>query len=327
MSDPLHGRHDPLAQLIREAGRREAPPTQAYERALAAATEVWRKKVRRRRGRVAGAIAAGAAALTVSALVLLNNVDAPSPVREPIAQVARVIGDVRVRSSGAEEWRSVHEEHSALQSGDLLRTGPASAIALHIGEMSVRVAGGAQVVFESRSLLRLEDGKVYIDTGSGGIEDQVLVVTKAGSVADIGTQFEVLYQDRRYRVRVREGRVLLQHGDQRQRGSAGDEISIGRNGAVSVASIAADGPEWQWVQSLASAPEIDDQPLAILLAWVARETGRAVRYATPAIERKVTTTILHGSIRNLEPLDALAVMLATTDLEHELMPDGTIMIR
>ena len=49
-----------------------------------------------------------------------------------------------------------------------------------------------------------------------------------------------------------------------------------------------------WVHALASAPDIDNQPLTILLAWVARETGVAVRYATPAIERRAST---HDSAR------------------------------
>ena len=52
-----------------------------------------------------------------------------------------------------------------------------------------------------------------------------------------------------------------------------------------------------------------------------------MRYATPAIERRASGTILHGSIRGLEPLEALAVMLATTDLRHEVLADGTIMIK
>ena len=302
-------------------------PAQAYERALVATTQVWRMKVRRRRLRLVGALAACIGAISLGAAVVLDSFDAPDPMREPIVRVARVIGDVRVRATSSDEWRSLHEELTTLPSDTVLRTGPASAVALQAGDVSVRIAGGTEIVLESRSRLRLTNGKVYVDTGSAGVQGRMLVVTDAGSVADIGTQFEVLYEDSRYRVRVREGYVLLERGDQRRRGSAGDDISIDRDGRVSIASIAADDPDWRWVQSLASAPEIDDRPLAVLVAWVARETGMTVRYATPAIERKATTTILHGSIRNLEPLEALAVMLATTDLRHEVRPDGTIMIR
>jgi hypothetical protein len=128
-------------------------------------------------------------------------------------------------------------------------------------------------------------------------------------------------------VRVREGEILLQRDDGVRRGAAGQEISIDASGAVSIASIRPDDPAWAWVQTLAAAPDIDRQPLTVLLAWVSRETGASIRYATPAVEHKAATTILHGSIRHLTPLEALTVMLATTDLSHELLADGTIMIK
>ena len=107
----------------------------------------------------------------------------------------------------------------------------------------------------------------------------------------------------------------------------GEQLSIDASGVIRRTPIAADDPAWHWVQALAAAPDVDNQPLAVLVAWVARETGIKVRYATPAVERRAMTTILHGSIRNLEPLEALAVMLATTDLQHEVLADGTIMIK
>ena len=68
-------------------------------------------------------------------------------------------------------------------------------------------------------------------------------------------------------------------------------------------------------------------PLTVLLEWVARETGRVIQFDKPEIERKAGTTILHGNIRHLAPLEALEVMLATTDLEYALPDDGTILIR
>jgi hypothetical protein len=128
-------------------------------------------------------------------------------------------------------------------------------------------------------------------------------------------------------VRVREGEVLLQRGAAHRRGRAGAQISIDVNGIASSAAIAADDPAWRWVNQLVAAPDIDNQPLTTLLAWVARETGVAVRYATPAIERRASGTILHGSIRGLEPLEALSAMLATTDFRHEVLADGTIVIK
>jgi ferric-dicitrate binding protein FerR (iron transport regulator) len=170
-------------------------------------------------------------------------------------------------------------------------------------------------------------GAVYLDTGMTGTTRRIAVVTRAGTVTDVGTQFEVHDRDGQYRVRVREGEVLLQSDDGLRRGVAGQEIRIDASGDVSVGSIRPDDPAWAWVQALATAPDIDRQPLTVLLAWVSRETGASIRYATPAVERKAATTILHGSIRHLTPLEALSVMLATTDLRHEVLTDGTIIIK
>jgi ferric-dicitrate binding protein FerR (iron transport regulator) len=327
MNDPLGTSHDSLARLIEAAGRREAPPTQAYERALAATTQVWQAKVRRRRWRIAANMAAGIATLGLGTFIALRSFESGPSIAEPIANVARVIGAVSVRSSDSRDWTSLREDGPALPSGAVLRTSARSGAALQIGDVSVRIADRSEVVVESGSQLQLAHGKVYVDTVSDRGTGRMRVISDGGTVTDVGTQFEVLYQPGAYRVRVREGEVLLQRGEERWRSRAGEQISIDGNGVVSNATIAADDPAWRWVQALGSAPDIDNQPLTILLAWVAREAGVAVRYATPAIEQRASDTILHGSIRGLEPLDALAVMLATTDLRHEVLADGTIMIK
>ena len=316
---------DLLERLISAAGKREAPPPQAYERALEAATEAWRAQVRRRRWRLASALAACVAVVAIGVGIAVRSFDSPPITPQPIARVSRVVGDVRMRTE-ALTWRSL-QDAASLSTGAVVRVETASAAALQLGAASVRIAGDAEIVLESASRLRLRRGKVYVDAGGDDSTDATLIVTDTLSVSDVGTQFEVQEGAEGARVRVREGAVLLEHQGVRRRGAAGDQISIDRSGVVSFSTIAPNDREWRWIEALATAPDIDNEPLTVLLAWVARETGAPVRYATPAIERKATATILHGSIRNLEPLIALSVMLATTDLRHEVLPDGTIMIR
>lgn len=327
MSDPSHASQDPLAHLIHVAGRREAPPAQTYERALAAATQSWQTTLRRHRWRRMTSLAAGIAVLGVGLGIAWYSLTSQDAVAQPVAKITRVIGAVRVKPAGSRDWISLRDDAGPLLTGATLRTETSSAAALQIEAISLRIADGAEVVLESKSRLRLVRGKVYVDTGAPGVVGRMLVVTDAASVSDVGTQFEVQYQQSNYHVRVREGEVLLQHGSQRQHGAAGEQISIDGAGTIRVAPFARDDPSWRWVHALASAPDIDNQPLTFLLGWVARETGVAIRYASPAVERKATNTILHGSIRHLEPLQALTVMMATTDLQHEVLSDGTIMIK
>jgi hypothetical protein len=85
--------------------------------------------------------------------------------------------------------------------------------------------------------------------------------------------------------------------------------------------------EWRWVESIATAPDVNDQPVMELLDWVARETGRPIRFKDAEVERRAASTILHGSVRNLAPLDALSLMLATTDLDYVELTDGTLLIQ
>jgi ferric-dicitrate binding protein FerR (iron transport regulator) len=319
MTDQLIPTQDSVARLIRAAGRRESPPAEAYERTLNAATNVWQNKLRNRRRRMMLGLAAGIAAFAVSIGTAIRLLESPRIAPEPVASVVRVIGSVRARSSDARDWTFVAEDSGPLSTG--------TGAALQLNGVSLRLASGAEVVLDSPSRLRLVRGTVYLDTGLTSSTRQVAVVTGAGTVTDIGTQFEVHYLDGAYRVRVREGEVLLEHDDGLRRGIAGQQISIDASGEISIASIAPDDPAWVWVQALATAPDIDRQPLTLLLAWVSRETGASIRYATPAVERRARTTILHGSIRHLTPVEALTVMLATTDLRHEVLPDGTIMIK
>jgi ferric-dicitrate binding protein FerR (iron transport regulator) len=182
-------------------------------------------------------------------------------------------------------------------------------------------------VLASQAYLSLQQGTVYVDSGGDPTQHGMRIVAGSTWVTDVGTQFEVRYRGHDYRVRVREGAVLVERGALSRRGTAGEQISIDENDVISSSEIAANDPDWRWIHSLASAPDIDEQPLTVLLAWVARESGVKVRYASPAIERRATATILHGSIQRLKPFEALEVMLATTDLRYEVLSDGTILIK
>ncbi len=327
MNDPSPIPPDTLASLIQACGHREAPPEWAYERAYAAMTDAWRAKVRARRARTIVTLAASIAVLGVTAGAYPESVRITSSTgRERRKRRARDrLSSGPPRGCGRVDF--VEGDWAALLEGTELRTLAGSAAAVQIRGVSVRIADRTQLVLDSQARLSLQQGTVYVDTGGNVEQRGMLIVTGSTSVTDVGTQFEVRYRGSDYRVRVREGAVLLQRGELRRRGTAGEQITLDEDDGVRITPIAANDPDWRWIHSLASAPDIDEQPLTVLLAWVARESGVKVRYASPAIERKATATILHGSIQRLKPFEALEVMLATTDLRHEVLPDGTILIK
>jgi ferric-dicitrate binding protein FerR (iron transport regulator) len=326
MNDPSSTPPDTLASLIQAGGRREAPPEWAYERAYAAMSGAWQAKLRARRARTLVALAASIAVLGVSVSFVLNMRESRPHALASLGRVERLIGAVEVRT-GAGEWTQLKDTATDLTEGTQLRTSAGSGAALQISGASVRIADRTELVLDSQARLLVQQGTLYVDTG-GDIEPQrMLIIAGSTSVTDVGTQYEVRYRGGEYRVRVREGLVLLQRRGLQRRGIAGEQITVGQDDVFRSTPIAANDPDWRWIQGLAPAPDIDEQPLTVLLAWVAREAGVQVRYSSPAIERKATATILHGTIQRLKPFEALEVMLATTDLRYELLADGTILIK
>src|SRR5688500_6901257 len=208
MTDPPITTQDSVARLIRAAGRRELPPPETYERALSDATDVWQKKVSQRRRRMMLSVAAGIAALAVSFGAAIRLLESPQIASAPVASVVRVIGSVRVRAAVDRDWTFVGENSRPLSTGTVVQAGPASSAALQLNGVSLRLASGAEVVLDSPSRLQLAHGTIYLDTGTTGSARQIAVVTAAGTVTDVGTQFEVQSLDGGYRVRVREDEGL-----------------------------------------------------------------------------------------------------------------------
>jgi ferric-dicitrate binding protein FerR (iron transport regulator) len=325
-TDPPTANDDGLAQLISSAGRRETPPADAYEQTLRVATEAWEKKVRARRWRLASSLAASIV-LILSVVLVWQGAEERVTTATPsiVATLDKTLGTLERRTS-EQEWTVMSESSRVIAAETHLRTHEkASAGLLLQGGQSLRLAGGTEVVLLSSSKVRLVTGKAYIDTRNS-LSGSVELLTEAGTAIDIGTQFEVLYQDQHFRLRVRDGVVMLQRRGGEIRSGAGEQVAIEPEGGVRRTLVEQADPDWQWAEALAPTPEIEGRPLSALLDWVRRETGRNILYANREIQRRTEYTILHGSIEGLAPLDALRVMLATTDFDYRIGEDGSIRI-
>jgi ferric-dicitrate binding protein FerR (iron transport regulator) len=318
--------------LIRIAGRRVAPPEASYRRTLELATDAWRAKttgVRRRRRAIASlsVLAAGVVLLVALLPLLRRPVDAPAV---PVATLQRMIGQLEVLTPGASAWRLVRDDDATLLATSRVRTGPGSRAGFRLsGGVSLRLAEGTEMTLDRANRLTLIAGRAYVDSGGAAqAGTPVEIVTRTANAREVGTQFEVALLGETYRLRVREGGVLLSYDDERQAtGAAGEQLLIEPGRQLVRTSILSTDAAWQWVETVAPTPDLNDRPVSDLLDWVARETGRAIRYADREVERRAATTILHGSIRHLAPLEALDVMLATTQLEYVAQPDGTLLIQ
>ena len=308
---------DMVAALIQAAGRRTEPPADAYRQVLDAAMTALREKSRRRRERswLIGAAAAGIAAVSVMLLLQRGEVS----LQPRMATVVRTIGAVELRSG--ERWKPLVESGGAIPAGTSLRTLAGGGAALSLGDgTSLRLAATTEVQFDGPRHILLRDGMLYLDNRAS-LGTGFRIGTPLGTVHDIGTQFEVRVADGMLRLRVREGHVEIDRAGERLTGGAGEQLEIDVLGGVTRSMIGTTDPAWRWAETMAPAPDIDGRPATELLAWVARETGRRLRYQSPDVEQRAATVILHGNIRHLAPLAALDAMLATTDLEYVLEGD------
>lgn len=312
-----HNGPDLVASLIRAAGRRTVPPIDAYQQVLTAATAAFREKSAKRRGRnwMLLAAAASVAALSVALLLQWNA----TSTQAQIATVARVIGAVELETAGG--WKPMTRVGGSLGSGASLRTLAGGSLALEFaGGASLRLAAATEVQMDGPRRVLLRTGTLYLDN-KGSVGTGYQIETPAGTARDVGTQFELHVAGNALRLRVREGRVEVDRAGHLVSGSAGEQLEIDVLGGVMRSTISATDAAWQWTEAVAPAPDIDGQPVTVLLDWVARETGWRLHYESAAVEARAANVILHGNIRHLAPLAALDVMLATTDLEYALVGD------
>jgi ferric-dicitrate binding protein FerR (iron transport regulator) len=185
----------------------------------------------------------------------------------------------------------------------------------------LRLDSGTRVRIASATELTLDRGAVYVDSNHSG----VVIRTPIGSVRDIGTQFEVRLAADRMRVRVREGRVDLQHGGATHSAAAGVELDADAGGGVTEHSIARSGADWEWVVRAAPPIHLDGRTLSEVVASVTRDEGvKAVWFDETS--RNAASMRLHGDVP-LTPEEALDTALVASGLTSRTDGDRLIIKR
>lgn len=180
----------------------------------------------------------------------------------------------------------------------------------------------------SPTVLELERGAVYVDTGEGP-QKAIEIRTSVGTVRDIGTRFAVrIVEPERSAllVRVRDGAVLTEQNGRIYRTQAGQELTLRSDGTWERHEAAPYGPEWAWVLAATPGFEIEGRTLREFLHWVSRETGWRIVLADAGLEDSASQTVLHGSIGKLPPDQAPFAVLPGAGLEGEV-ENGALIVR
>ena len=266
------------------------------------------------------AVAAVLAAVGVTVWVARPPLAAPA-----IGSLSRLDGRELSVTYGLFQRRNLQSGDS-LRIGDRLTTDGPARVALARGG-TLRIAAGSTVQVTGRRRLSLQRGLIYVDIPPGlPAEEPLRVDTRAGSVEHVGTEFEVLTDDRAVRVRVREGRIRFLGKTDTVLADAGTELLVTPGKAIAQRSIDTFGGDWSWTTALAPDYDIEGRPLIGFLQWVSRELGRPLDFADANARKIADRTILHGSVRHQAPMDAMSNVLATTSLKYEIRGD-TIWVR
>lgn len=287
-----------------QAGLADAPPAQAP------AVEEVRPGAVRRRGLfvVAASVAVG---LAVGLGLWSTRGTAPAPV---VARVTAVQG------------ASALKVGDAVDADSRIVTGEATVALVLSSGLSVRLAPASESVFESAERLRLDRGRVYVDSGSRAAGDPWVVETGLGEVRHLGTQYLVALEDEGLSVAVREGRIALrpaQGGTAQTTAIAGERLRVAADapGQILRTALSPTDAQWDWVESVPSSIEVEGRTLGEFLIWYRRETAQTV-----TLDGVDAATRLHGSIAGLTPDEALEAIAAATDLDVR-RAEGQIVVR
>jgi ferric-dicitrate binding protein FerR (iron transport regulator) len=293
--------------LLHLAGPRLTAPADRAQRVRSAVHSAWQTRTRRRANRRRGLLviawlgaAASVAIIGSGALVERTAL----PLGDPVAVVDQIDGSSNLR------------REDTVRMGEWIETGHDSRLALRFGDaISVRLDKGSRLRAISPNAIELTAGAVYVDTEleHGGFE----VRTPLATARDLGTQFEVRLIDASLRLRVRTGVVQLSDRTRAISGNPGTEITLSATEASS-RQIAVHGPEWEWTARLSPPLATQEMSLATFLARIAREQGWTVEYSDAEMSREAARTLLHGSLGEVAPLEAVEVAIATSGLRYRL---------
>lgn len=310
-----------VERLIKLAGEPDLPSDEGMRRARAASEHAWRQMLADSappapwHGRFLGLGFAMAAALALVAwFVGRAEFD-----NAPAIVVARVVSLDGTAVARAEDGIIPLAVDAALPARTTLESRGRMALAFG-GSLSLRLDRGTRLKVDGADQVTLLAGSLYVDSGGLNASSPLRIRTPAGEVSHIGTQFQVFVSDELTRVRVREGRVLLESrgGDRRQDLATGDALEVRGDQYLLEHGLPSFGTDWAWAAALAPALEIENRPLSEFLAWLVREQGWRLHYDSERLQEQAGEIRLHGSLEGLDTAAMLERVSLVTGVRLEV---------
>ena len=321
-----------FAELLGKAPPRSAPPAAdeaLIREAVHAEWQLVSGRYVRRRHITSFALAASVLLAVFASLNLLRDpvVDFRT---QQMATIEKQYGDISVNSRIAIADDTTSVEMAAIEGGAIVETGPASGLALgwHDGG-SLRIDENTMIVFEAVDQIYLEYGRVYFDSEQGPLASrpakrgavEFSIRTDHGVLRHLGTQYMAQVGADALVISVRDGVVSID-GKVIARASAGQQFAISASGSLSISDT--NGiDDWEWVEDATPAVNLNGRFVAEALAWVSRESGRTIRYASEGAEMLAKQAQLRGDME-LPPTRALEIFMMTVDLNARI--EGEVIV-
>ena len=302
-----------------------APRAAIDAAARVAVRDAWLAEIKRRRRSgnrrwlMAAAIGAVAVAVAWTFVRPIAGTEAAT-----VATFIASRGPVRVAAAGGS---AAVVSGDPLPAGTHIETGPAGSALLSVAAVAMRVGPDTILDLERPDRVRLQRGRLFVDSGrTGRTRANLVIVTALGDVAHIGTQFQVQFEPgRSLSVAVREGHVRLVTAGGEQTLAQAEGATVAPSGSITRMTIEPYDAAWAWVSDFVPDFRSTAARLAFL-DWVARETGRTLSFVGPASRADTDHTSLNGSILGLTPMQALDAVLATTRFRYDVTVPGQLRI-
>jgi len=319
---------DVLQALFQHASARERPSAELERAARDTLSAEWRQIAthRKRRRQLAGlALAASVLVAVGFAISVSGTFSSPAPAIQ-LAVVEKQAGRARILADESAEKFEILRIDSGLMSRQVVETGPGSVTGLlWIHGQSIRLDENTRVRLESSGLIRLDRGRMYVDTAKSAAKAETLLIsTPAGLVRHVGTRYMTVVSLAGTTLSVRSGKVMIDLEGIEHLVSRGEQINVGGDGQRTMQQIETWGEQWQWAERSSPTIDADGKTIAELIDWVAGETGHTVEYASSDAERQARNTIFRGQLE-LEPMKALSTITQTSGMDAQVL-DGRIVV-
>jgi hypothetical protein len=310
---------DPLAHLIRSAGRRPPIAPGREQRVHKAVRETWLATVRKRRIRRAAIfIPSGLIAAGILITVISHYLKSYSSTESTVASVEYLDGSISEHRGASDRSLKLGD---TIVSGSTVETTSTSRAAVRLANgPSLRMDHSTRVRVQS-GVLVLETGAVYVDTAApaGVSKKAILIQTGFAEIQDVGTQFEVRLEGaiaRPLAVRVREGHVDFKRGTDKVSVAAGEELTSAATGQFVSRKLSPTDSAWDWASACAPSFSLEGSSLESAATWICREQGWELKFDSEAARTAAKSIRLHGSLDGISPKKALDAIVPAAGMKY-----------